>query len=435
MERPDRPRFLRAWKVFPSRYETDLVFMPVPPETVESQPHAVGLLPGPELRLLSLCAHVSLTDEERRLVEDLTQQPLDWSLLLNLASRHRCLPLLNRQLNAVCRDAVPAEIVQMMQEKCQEIAIHNLTLAADLIAVLRSFEREGIEAIPYKGPVLAQRAFGDVALREFDDLDILVRSRDLARSQQILLAAGYEPYHHDQLSSFFEENSCHYLFGHPQHGFQIELHWAVASSYFPLGFKRQRIWQGLERIPFGGLSVLAHKIEDLVLVLCIHGGKHHWKRLSWIVDVAELIRRSPDLDWDLLLSEAARLHCRRIVMLGVQLAGEILGAPVPARINEQIAREPEILRLATEVWEGITLPEEVSWAGLKNVAFICRVRERWRDRIVYVVRRTITPTEFELNSQPLPRPLHILYFPLRLLRMTFQYGGVLTKRMLAGNRE
>jgi hypothetical protein len=404
--------------------------MAASPETIGLPSRAIGPSPGAELRLLCLCARVSLSDEERRLVEDLTQQTLDWTLLINLARRHRCLPLLNRQLNAVRRDAVPAEILQTMHEKCQEIAIHNLTLAADLIAVLKSFEGAGIEAIPYKGPVLAQRAMGDVALREFDDLDILVRSRDLARAQQILLAAGYRAYHHDQLSSFFEENSCHYLFGHPQHEFQIELHWAVASSYFPLGFKKQRIWQHLQRIPFGGMSVLAHSIEDLVLVLCIHGGKHHWKRLSWIVDVAELIRRNPDLDWDLLLSEAVRLHCRRIVMLGVRLAAGILRTPVPARVTDQIDRDPEIRRLGTEIWEGLILPEELSWAGLKNVAYICRVRERVRDRIVYVVRRTITPTEFELNSQPLPRPLHFLYFPLRVFRMTLQYGGALTRRML-----
>jgi hypothetical protein len=296
--------------------------------------------------------------------------------------------------------------------------------------VLKSFEREGIEAIPYKGPVLAQRAFGDVALREFDDLDILVHSYDLARAQQVLSAAGYQPYHHDKLSSFFEENSCHYQYVHPEHGFQIELHWAVASSYFPLAFKKQRIWQDLQRIPFGGLSVLAHKTEDLLLVLCIHGGKHHWKRLSWVIDVAELIRRNPGLDWELLMSESARLHCRRLVMLGMSLAKEILGAPVPAQVIAQIARDPEVLRLATEVWEGLIQPEEISWAGLKNVSYVCRVRERLRDRVVYLVRRTITPTEFERDWQKLPKPLHFLYFPLRIARMTIQHGGTLVKRAL-----
>ena len=31
--------------------------------------------------------------------------------------------------------------------------------------------------------------------------------------------------------------------------------------------------------------------RELLLILCLHGTKHFWSSLGWLVDVAELIRR------------------------------------------------------------------------------------------------------------------------------------------------
>jgi hypothetical protein len=404
------------------------MLMPVEFAIASPSLHADDPALSAELRLLCLCARVELAESQRCRLEELVREPLDWNLLLKLAQRHCCLALLHRHLNALGSATVPADAMHAMLQQCQRQAIFNLKLTADLIRLLRAFGRAGIEAIPYKGPVLTQLAYGDLALRKFDDLDILVRQRDLPGARKILKELGFNPLH-EKLSSFFVENSFHYVFLDPRGEFNVELHWAVAPSYLPLEFKGDRLWQNLRPIPFGGLSVLGHSLEDLLLVLCIHGSKHHWLRLSWIVDVAELMRRNPDLDWDGLLSEADRLHCRRMVVLGVYLAAQILQAPVPARVLEQFAKDAVVLKLSLEVWNGIKLPEEVSWAGLENVAYNCNVRERIRDRVVYLVRRTITPTVFEVNFQALPRPLHFLYIPLRFVRMTVEHGQTLVRRM------
>jgi hypothetical protein len=34
--------------------------------------------------------------------------------------------------------------------------------------------------------------------------------------------------------------------------------------------------------------------EDMLLFLCVHGGKHQWTRLAWICDVAEFIREAQE---------------------------------------------------------------------------------------------------------------------------------------------
>ena len=396
---------------------------------------AQGLSAQVELQALCICARVHLPEDARQRLESLVGQGLDWPLLHQLARRHRMVPLLHRHLKACCPDAVPVDLMQKLHQASQQIAFRNLTLASGLIKLIRSFQKEGIDSIPYKGPVLAELAYGDLALRHFDDLDIIVRPGDLDRARQLILAEGYKPYPYEELGGLFTENSCHNIYNHPGPDFNLELHWALVPSYFPLAFKRQRLWQRLRHIPFGGLTVLGQSREDLVLALCIHGGKHHWLRLSWIVDVAELLRQHHDLNWEFLVNEAARLRCKRLLLLGIWLAVNVLQAPVPASVSDLLSRDPVVPLLGAEVWEGIANREEVSWAGIKNVAFVCRARECSRDRVAYLFMRTFTPTQLEATWRHLPRPLYFLYSPLRGMRLAVQHGRALLKRLLLGAKK
>ncbi len=405
---------------------------------LESAPKSLtvkGLSAGAELQALCLCARVHLPGVARQQLESLLGQDLDWQLLYQLAWRHRLVPLLHRQLKACGAKTVPIEWMQKLHQESQQIAFRNLALAFGLIELIRCFQREGIESIPLKGPVLAELAYGDLALRHFDDLDIIVRPGDLARARELILTEGYKPYPYEELGSLFAENSCHNIFNHPRLDYNVELHWALAPSYFPLEFKRLRLWQHLRHIPFGGLTVWGQSPEDLVLALCIHGGKHHWLRLSWIVDVAELLRRHHDMNWELLVSEAARLRCKRLLLLGIWLAENVLQAPVPSNISDLFSRDPVVPLLGAEVWDGIAQRQEISWAGIKNVTFVCRVRECTRDRVVYLFLRMFTPTQLETAWLWLPRPLYFLYSPLRALRLTIQRGGTLLKRLLLGAKK
>src|ERR1700681_921232 len=64
-------------------------------------------------------------------------------------------------------------------------------LTGKLLRLLELFQAAEIPVIPLKGPVLAQILYGDPVLREFEDLDLLVRKRDVLRALQLLNAHGY----------------------------------------------------------------------------------------------------------------------------------------------------------------------------------------------------------------------------------------------------
>ena len=127
----------------------------------------------PEDALLLSCArtHVDLADAER--IRAQTRVELDWKYLIRTACRHGVLPLIYRSLNTTCAAAVPNVPLNKLRTLFHTNARANLLTTGDLLKLLSMLEEHGIAAIPFKGPVLAASAYGDVSLRQYMDLDII----------------------------------------------------------------------------------------------------------------------------------------------------------------------------------------------------------------------------------------------------------------------
>jgi hypothetical protein len=176
-----------------------------------------------------------------------------------------------------------------------------------------------------------------------------------------------------------------------------------------------------------GRRVTTFSIEDTLVMLCVHGSKHFWERLLWILDVAQLVRIQK-VDWTLLKAIAAELDSTRVVLLGLYLAHDWFGSPLPAQLREEIRRDGAIRELAEKVGE--------QFAGISGptVGVVPRalLRIRMRDGIAQGLRHTwrlaLSPTESDRQKVNLPlwlTPFYILVRPWRLLR---EYGSGLKRR-------
>src|SRR6202035_517955 len=114
---------------------------------------------------------------------------IDWRRVTFAAGSHGVLPLVYRQLKSA--DGVAPDALPPMRSEFYGNALNNLHLARELARLAGVLSRQSIEVIVFKGPVLALQAWGDVALRQFNDLDLLVHPAEAARAVEGLLAAGY----------------------------------------------------------------------------------------------------------------------------------------------------------------------------------------------------------------------------------------------------
>jgi len=345
----------------------------------------------------------------------LLDQPLDWSLLLEMARTHRLFPLLHWHWKRSLRLEFPAEIAQQLDGRFRANVARSLLLVRDLAGIVELLGRHGIPVVPFKGPALAESLYGNAASRECVDLDILIRRRDVPEAIRTLVSAGYVD--GKQLTpaqqNAFLATQYEYPFLSPS-GILVELQWRIVPQYFSLALSEEQYWSRIRPVTVCGREMNALSCEDLLLLLCFHGGKHGWEKLIWLADVAELVVSNPHLNWEYVLDQARRAGGLRMLLLGVVLANRLLGTTIPRDLEQPLTRDPTVQRIADGISHDLVRGELPTYA--KSQLYLLRVRERWQDRLRYIFRFTCTATPEEWKIIDLPPSLSVLYRFLRVLR-------------------
>lgn len=345
---------------------------------------------------------------------------VDWEYLFQLARRHSIVPLVYVQLEQHAADLVPQEFLSKLKKHYIENSARNTVLAAELCRLINLFSAAGIETIPYKGPVLALVAYGNLALRRFVDLDVIVKKSDVLKAREILLTEGYTPAKSLSLKQqeLLLRTQHNMQFSRDNHRLIVELHWEVAPHLFASTVNGERLWQNLTTIDLDGTPVKALSAEDLLFSLCVHGSRHLWERLGWICDVAELISRQT-LDWPALLERAASADTERMFLLGVHLAERLLDAPLPAEVKHRCDSDPRLSSLADNIVEHLfNGPTHVPATSREIFKYNIRVRKTLSARARYLLYM-FRPTDSDLGSRSLPSSLSFAYYltrPFRLFR-------------------
>ena len=135
-----------------------------------------------EDQLLLCFARTAIDEETASRIHSLIGQNIDWRYLLERATHHRVIPLLYRGLLRSRAGLVPDRVMAELAHQSAAIAARNLLLTAELIKLSEWLDSQQIRAIPYKGPTSAVVAYGNVGVRQFGDLDILVQPRDYLKT-------------------------------------------------------------------------------------------------------------------------------------------------------------------------------------------------------------------------------------------------------------
>ncbi|MEP7069988.1 MAG: nucleotidyltransferase family protein, partial [Usitatibacter sp.] len=372
------------------------------------------------------CARLELSPVESGNFLRIAGARLDWGVVLELASRHGLRPLLYRHLDALAPAAAPRPIFVELWGCHESLARRNAAMAAELLCIVDALEANAIPCLPYKGPALAQSAYGDLALREFGDLDILVAPADLMRARTLVQALGYTsryPLAPPQEAALLRSGMHYHLVLDRSAGeWMVELHWRTDPDYPVERCDDPQWWETRPRAAVGAGRVRAFSTEELLLVLCLHGSKHFWASLGWLVDVAEMIRQEPRIDWAWIIAKAHDLAGRRRLALGLHLAHRLLDAPLPQEVAAYV-RESRIGALADGIVAGLFTPRFHPPGAAAALRLNLAMFERPAQRLAHCMNVVFSPTLVEWSRWPLPRPMFFLYLPLRMARLTTKYLG------------
>jgi hypothetical protein len=388
----------------------------------------------PEEKLLLLALRCGVNDRVGQDITALLGRPIDWPRLVEMASVHGVMPLLYRAFRKNYAPLVPGEVLSQFRLAYQNNTAWNLLLTAELQKIMNRLESNGITCIPYKGPALAVQLYGDIALRQFVDLDILVRRRDVLKSRDLIAGIGYEAatdlegaqalafkQAYNELSLIRNDGKVH-----------LELQWEIVPWNFCFPLDDLDIWRNRQQFATKDMRFNALPPEELLLVLGVHGAKDFWGRLIWVCDVAELIRRHPEMNWKRLTALADRTGGRRMLLVGLKLARDLFGTVLPEDIERMVKDDPIVGRLTRWVKDRLFGLDESPLDFYKKYAFYFRIRERARDRIEYLFRMIITGLLIEWRPLRMPRAFLPLYYMLRPFRLAKKHGMSLMRQVSAG---
>jgi hypothetical protein len=360
---------------------------------------------------LEHCGDSSLSaiPEAELLIECLRESPLsvsaqrdiDWPALLTLSETHTVLPLVYRALAAS-----GAEIPQSFLGAILDSQRSSERLAAELEFLLAVFAQHHIEVIPLKGPVLAELLYGDVTMRPCTDLDLLVRVDDFDRAEKLLMDAGcVASAPADDYQRKFVRN-----------GILVELHYGVASPRtFP--FDLNGAWKRAQNATFHGHPLKVISEADRCLYLMLHGLKHGYGKLIWILDAALALKALAERNPRELVEQARAQGLEKVFYIGCAMVREVFPQHLPESLVAALAESPEAMRGAHAFVEAL-LTGEASTGRDPDIWGLYLQTEtdpvkRWGRRLMFFI-----PTNEDYRwamHHRIPRRLAPLLRPFRLL--------------------
>jgi len=208
-------------------------------------------------------------------------------------------------------------------------------MAAELESLLQLFQEHRIEVLPLKGPALALALYGDVAMRQANDLDLLVRWGDFSSAEALLVSRGFAGL------GAASDHDRRFLRGE----LLVELHFELASPrFFP--FEADAIWSRSVPTVFRRLPVRAMSPNDLVLYLSAHGLKHGFSRLIWILDLAHALRGWQSGAYRALVRQAQSQGLLAWLLVGCEVVRIMFPEKMPHELDTAVARFPAALKRA-----------------------------------------------------------------------------------------
>ncbi len=364
-----------------------------------------------------------LSDALRTRIVDLAEAVDDWPRLIELAAACRAAPALFDRL-AAC--GVDHPLRHRLEKLHLANVARNAGMARQLGIVMQALDQAGIEALSFKGPVLAQQAYDTPALRQFDDIDIMVRKEALAQAKAVIEGVGYIAIL--GLPASIERSPFRppkpYTLRHRDGSHDIDLAADLLHDYFSFRFPRRLLWETPHTLSLDGQPVRTLPLEILFLYLCVHGSKHLWSRPAWTADVAGLLFKQADaIDWDLVWELARKGDAVRMLQVGVRLAVARYEVLPPEALAARLAPD----RVVEEVIGQITRRQqeragEPEIDDLERLRIHLRLRKRLRSRLRYLMVRGITPSYNDWRAVALPTALFPLYYPIRVIRLMLRLG-------------
>ncbi len=390
-----------------------------------------------EADLVLACSQTEVDGERLRGILTNGPQTLDWQFVFRIAGRNGLLPLVGTNLLNNCHDLLDEEVRVDLSEFLRDHIRNNLLQTSKVVEISELLESAGIPVLSFKGPTLSIQAYGNMSLRDYVDLDMLVQPRHFDHAVEVLQAAGYVPVEKltwmRRKGRFFTRKKDLGLMSEDKQ-VRIELHWKLSGTHFAMPVEIGRLWDRLETIDIGGKSLPSLTFSDLFVYLCLHGSRHGWQKFLWVCDINELIRKTEDsgapIDWLAVRKHAHDHGCEKSLELGLFLINSFFGRRVAYPEIDRILSDKTYQKIAKFVRRNAFTNQDQSMEMGEWYTYHLSLKEKMSDRarmrMIYLgwyLKIAVKPNKMDEAVFKLPALFRPVYYLIRPLRLAFTRLG------------
>ncbi len=290
----------------------------------------------------SLLLEASKKNPSFETVSAYLQREIDYELLLNLSISHGVFPLLYNVLKHMKKTSMLQEL-EVIHNRLHK---SSFFITALLLQLIYKLNEKKIRCIPLKGAVLAQSAYGDIALRPFGDIDILIQEKDMLYVVDTLSELGYTCEHNLKATHhpYILEHYTDISFIHPHTGLYIEVHWKLFNTAIAGLSDIPALFDKSTNISIQGMRLNKLPQEEEFIYLCIHAAKHRFERLEWLNDLNYLYEKYHHVyDWKRMYQLACDEQMLKPYLLSLKLLHHLYQCDTPNVIDTKLLYSSKII--------------------------------------------------------------------------------------------
>lgn len=285
---------------------------------------------------------------------------LAWLATANLAAQNsflnRMLPLVHERL---LREGIDHPAMAILKGVRRQVWCRNQLLFRQAIPAVRALRLAGIDVMLLKGVALTLKYYDDYSLRPMGDFDLMVPRKNLPSAIEILGANGWgsEGLARNNLRQNILTYSHAEHFSH-RSGHDVDLHWHL-SPFFIDSAADASFWNASTSATLDSIDLRVLDPADQLLHVCVHGlFGSQTPGIRWIGDAIAIIRKTPQLDWNMLLIHAHERDVTVFVRAALNCLVDRFGMAVPSDVMRRVNASPPPSRKIIEysMHHGAQLP-------------------------------------------------------------------------------
>ncbi len=381
-----------------------------------------------EVRALITCMKTCSLEVKRTELEELVKKGIDWKLFLRMAEWNRVFSLCYSSLTEMKFNLIPADISKYMLRQYQFSKARAEFQVIELVKLIELFEKNNIEVIPFKGPVLSKLLYGDKTARQSFDLDFLLPEKNIFDVKAFLMDNGFS-----SSIDFTGVREKAYLKSYGELCLTktpgkliVELHSTITPPFFSFPLTVENLWNNLACTEFSEQAIRALPLEKLFICLCAHASRHRWEKLLWIVDIGKFLTVN-NVDWDCVFKEAKKHRALNMVHTGCCLAESLLGVELPFKdkINHSARKKTE--KINTHIPQCFSEMTGFSENGIQTALYHILSKDTFLNKLRYCIKLCTTPNHEDISIIALPEILFPAYMVIRPFRLMIKHGKNLAK--------